>query len=350
MKSLEALANLPLTEIEKKLKLVAPFSFKEPWHILSSSELVDYLAWMKQNYGTDDDDYKFVKNGDYATQRESRHIVNGNDISVGRMLRYMPAHWHDNEYFEIYYAFSGKCPILFDNETILLKPGMVLLVAPSIFHASPCYSDDCVLFYYMIRSSTFDRVFWEQLAANNLMSAFFQQALNRRSAVSYLLFDTNLDIELRQILYQIYQEYERQEIYHPQLMNSLMSSFFLLLLRRYEQSIRLPHKNHLCWKPQFSSIFNYIQKHYASATLKNVAQTFHYSERQIGRIVQNCTGSSFGKILFHIRMEKAVEMLVLKTYSIDEIATRVGYSTTSSFYRAFVNYYGCTPASYQDTL
>lgn len=347
MKSLEELASLPLTETEEKLKRVAPFPFGKPWYILTSTELLDYLIQMKKNYGTDQDDYSPDTASDYSTQREVRYITKGNDISVGRMLRYMPAHWHDNEYFELYYAFSGECPILFDHETILLKPGMVLLIAPSVSHASPCYSDDCVLFYYMIRSSTFDRVFWEQLSTNNLMSAFFRQALNHQNAVSYLFFDTEHDFDLHHILYQIYQEYTQQEIYHPQLMNALMSSFFLLLLRRYEKNMQLPQGNRLYWKPQFSTIFAYIQKHYDSVTLKSVAQEFHYSERQLGRIIQTCTGSSFGQMIFRIRMEKASEFLVLNTYSIDEIASRVGYSTTSSFYRAFTSYYGCTPAAYQ---
>ena len=80
------------------------------------------------------------------------------------MLRYMPAHWHRNQYFEIYYALSGECPVHFTNEVITLTPGAVLIVAPNVLHANPCYGDDKVLLYYCVRSTTFEQVFWNLIA------------------------------------------------------------------------------------------------------------------------------------------------------------------------------------------
>lgn len=114
----------------------------------------------------------------YENQREERFLMTGYDISVGRMFRYMPAHWNTNEYFEVYYCLSGICPIHFDTEIISLTHGSVLILSPTIRHASPCYADDAVLNYYMLRSSTFEEVFWKQLPSNSLMSSFFRYALS----------------------------------------------------------------------------------------------------------------------------------------------------------------------------
>ena len=121
-------------------------------HILTSDELTEYIRWMAKTHDrpanisivdiplrhsgsrmaeiadkmldnpTDDQMLSLLSSG-YSKQSEERYILAGHDISVGRMLRYMPSHWHTNSYFEIYYAFSGNCPIHFKDEIITLKQG-----------------------------------------------------------------------------------------------------------------------------------------------------------------------------------------------------------------------------------
>ena len=342
-------------------------------HILTSEELTDYICWMAKSYGRPSNisisDIPFDRSrmsemtnqilsepfdgkelslllSDYSKQSEDRFILADHDISVGRMLRYMPSHWHTNAYFEIYYAFSGDCPIHFQDEIITLKQGTVLIVAPSAVHASPCFSDDCVLAYYMVRASTFDQVFWNQLPSDSLMSTFFRQALSGQHPSSYLHFETGSDANIHHLLLQIFHEYHHDERYKAQLLNSLMSTFFILLLRRYEGTARLPRTEDFFWKHEFSAILSHIQANYATVTQAELARRFHYSERQISRIVQNCMGITYNQLILKLRMEKAAAQLQ-QGVSIETVSNTVGYSTLSSFYRAFTNYYHCTPADFQ---
>ena len=48
-------------------------------------------------------------------------------------------------------------------------------------------------------------------------------------------------------------------------------------------------------------------------------------------------------------MEKAALLLKQSSLTMDEIAAAVGYSGVSSFYRAFEQYYSCSPGSYRKT-
>ena len=281
-----------------------------------------------------------------VNHKEENYMLANQDISVGRMLRYFPSQWHTADYFEIYYALSGECPIYFQDEVITVKPGTVLIVAPSVLRASPCYADDQVLLFYMVRSSTFDHVFWNQLSSDNLMSAFFRQALGGQQPTSYLHFETGGDPEIKELLLRIYNEHAQPGRYSDQVRNAMMSMFFILLLRRYEGTARLPRTKDFFWKHEFSAILTYIQTNFASATLESVAHHFHYSERQIGRIVQNCTGLTFAQLILKLRMEQAVKLLRQDAAPIDAIAELVGYATPSSFFRAFSKYYGCTPRAY----
>lgn len=63
--------------------------------------------------------------------KEENFVSADYDVYVDRMLRYMPAHWHSNDFFEIYFVFSGNCPIYFKDEVVTLKPGSVMILAPA---------------------------------------------------------------------------------------------------------------------------------------------------------------------------------------------------------------------------
>ena len=367
----------PITRLESLLKrcfLQRPELSKK---ILQPSELSDYINWMIRSFA-DDPSYAFSEeelphfstgqmaelgkrilanprdqkavttlSTGYERQEEDRYILSDSFISVGRMLRYMPAHWHKNEYFELYYSFSGDCPICFQNETILLRPGAALIIAPGVVHASPCYEDDRVLVYYMLRHSTFEQVFWNQVPAENLMSSFFRRALSGEQSNSYLHFETGDDPEIRELLYKIAREFLEAKAYAPQLMNSMMTTFFLLLLQRYEGTARLPRSENFYWKHEFSAILSYIQTNYSRVKIKELAERFHYSERQITRIVYNCTGQSFEALVTRLRMERAAQLLTNTDTPIGKISQDVGYATISSFYRIFSATYACAPAAYR---
>lgn len=48
-----------------------------------------------------------------------------------------------------------------------------------------------------------------------------------------------------------------------------------------------------------------------------------------------------------MRIENANEYLAESEMSIDKIASLVGYSNLTSFYKAFQKWAGCTPAEYR---
>ncbi|MBR3154747.1 MAG: helix-turn-helix domain-containing protein [Lachnospiraceae bacterium] len=371
-KELETLPLSPLEAMLKKCFLLRPDIQKK---ILEADELSAYILWLIRTFSDDpeyqlsDDILPYATGGKmaelgkqiltnptdknaltalfsgYSIQQEDQYIIADHDISVGRMLRYMPSHWHGNSYIEVYYAFSGNCSIHFRTEEILLKKGTVLIVAPGAVHASPCYSDDKVLLYYMLRTSTFDQVFWNQLPSDSLMSSFFRRALSNAQPNSYIRFETGEDPEISDLLVQLYNEFLEKRTYHAQLMNSLMTTFFILMLRRYEGTARLPRNEDLHWKHEFSAILSYIQKNYTSASLNDVASRFHYSDRQVSRIVKNCTGETYAQLTLRLRMEKAANMLRNGAASA-KTAEACGYSTLSSFYRAFYAYFRCTPGTF----
>ena len=74
-----------------------------------------------------------------------------------------------------------------------------------------------------------------------------------------------------------------------------------------------------------------------------MAERFNYSTKQVGRIVKDCTGESFGDLVRQMKMKKAAELLLDRKYPPEQVAPLVGFATVNSFYRSFKDYYSLPP-------
>ena len=361
------LRQLPLTPLEQALKTV--YYQRQDIHnrILTVDQLQDYYVWMAANFDASlETQESILLDGDigqigrhlqrnpkdaaalrqltnlYAAASESGTFGVGQDITICRPLRYLPPYWHTSDYFEVYYVFSGNCQVHFDKETITLIPGDVIILPPFTQNATSFTNDDVVLLDIMLRSSTFRQVFLDQLAPSNLMTRFFTKALSGGDHGSYLLFQTGQDATLERLLLSIYDAAAQKDPYSARMRNPLMSTFFLQLLREYEQTALISSHSTLHWKQEFSQMLIYIQTNYRTITLEDVSRKFGYSQRQIIRIIRSSTDKTFSQLLTQLRMEKAVALL--KTdMSIESIASEIGFNSLSGFYQAFFNYYKTTP-------
>ena len=93
-------------------------------------------------------------------------------------------------------------------------------------------------------------------------------------------------------------------------------------------------------------IIDYMDDHSDVVTLKDIAAHFSYRPNYISSLLHKETGRTFTEILLEKRMERAILLLQNTTLSIEEIATLLGYSNHSNFYKAFKSYYGSNPREY----
>lgn len=81
-------------------------------------------------------------------------------------------------------------------------------------------------------------------------------------------------------------------------------------------------------------------------SLDMLAKEVGCSPFYLSRLFAQETGSSIPKYLRHKRVEKAAEYLRSGKMNVTEAAFAVGYSSLSSFNKAFVDQYGCCPGLY----
>ena len=94
-------------------------------------------------------------------------------------------------------------------------------------------------------------------------------------------------------------------------------------------------------------ILSYIEQHYVNCSLQDLAEQFGYHPKYISAMLREMTGFSFKQIQVRERMKEAGRLLTETDESVQDIASRVGMSNLSSFYRTFKAYYGMLPDAYR---
>ena len=164
------------------------------------------------------------------------------------------------------------------------------------------------------------------MQGNSILSSFFQRSFYRTSEIPYLLFHTQGDEMLLDLIVKARAEASTCHRYKRQMVNTLISQIIITML-----------ENHL----------DYINTNYSTVSLKQVADRFNYSERQLQRIITNATGMSFSQNTQNQKMQRVASLLTDSDMSISAICEQVGYPSQNNFRKMFLRYYGMTPSEYR---
>lgn len=281
---------------------------------------------------------------------EEQYFQNKMDIGAIQHYRYMPAVYHTHEFFELACVFSGNFTNHIGKQKIELHAGDIFILSPNTQHAVCTYEEDAVMVNILIRTSTFEQHFMKILPDNGMLYNFFVKTLYGSSDTPYLLFKTGNDSVIFDYIQQILYEFRRNKRYKNTMMSSLLSIFFVTLLRRHEKDVIIPNMRSSVMNENTIFIIQYMQQNYATITLAHLAEFFNYSERQMQRIITTVTGHSFSENIKKIRMNHAAGMLANPDLTVQEIADLLGYYDSSNFRQVFKSYYKMTPQQYRENL
>lgn len=91
-------------------------------------------------------------------------------------------------------------------------------------------------------------------------------------------------------------------------------------------------------------------QHGPSVSLPDVAEHVGMSERTLRRHMQSELGQSWRDFIREMRMNKAMELLRKERKSVTETAFEVGFSSSSAFSNAFLDYVGETPSAFARSM
>ena len=244
----------------------------------------------------------------------------------------------DYAYHKDYHALSAK----FDN-LITVREGDCYIGQPFSGYAlrGDCAEDEIIMIGVHIKKETFFREYLPALSTDADMFRFFLDPQTDTFSDEFIHLSFEKSSPVRALLEQMVIEYADKQEDTQQILKPLVLSLFMLIARRY----RLEKPNQT-GETLSERIVQYIHTHADTVTLKEIAEHFSYHPNYISTLLHQEQGKTFSQIVLEKRMERAVILLRGTTLSIEEIASMLGYSNHSNFYKAFREYYGMTPREY----
>lgn len=166
---------------------------------------------------------------------------------------------------------------------------------------------------------------------------------NWQDAVSRLGSTPQLPAGCRtvRLLQQIYDEARAGRISDPYLASSYVYQFVTELCR-------FSLGSHVDWPDKVKRAVEIIESRYASMlSLEQLADELNWSKYHFLRTFAASVGVTPGDYLNRIRTERAMELLRSTSYSVEQIAEQVGYSSGSYFIKAFRRLTGLTPGMFR---
>lgn len=337
---------LPLTEEEQVYKRFHDLRADPEALKAYSKEMEDYVRKHRLLVF----DYPFVTHPTLLREEdlyEHLSITRGSNVNVVRHLRYTPVFEHSHTFFTVLYVLRGRCGHTADGADLPMAQGDIFFLPPYVKQTIAVFDDSLVLNLH-IRRDTFDDVFFNALRYNNILSDFFMSCLYSREPVSGILFHTGDDRDIENLFLEMYKEVLLDDSYSWRLLNNLVPLLFARILRGYSDKAVFTGAD---VKPANDSgrlrILSYINDHYRTVTLEDVASHFSYSVPHCSRLIREETGAGFVAFVRRIRMNHASALLLSTRTSVADISNMVGYENPESFIRVFQKVYGMSPSAYR---
>ncbi|WP_342442224.1 AraC family transcriptional regulator [Lysinibacillus sp. FSL K6-0075] len=231
------------------------------------------------------------------------------------------------------YTIKGKATILLDSKSYKIENFYIAHVGKgSCLHISAV--EDIVEYYLILYKATLPLPHRKGLLAIWEREKPFQ--------LQYV-FQVSNALTLQQKVETMYQQWLKQD----NLEHFHVKALFYQCVYEFLQQLSQQHV--IVQQPDLvEQIQIYIEEYYSQPiTRESLAQMLNYSVPYIAKQFKQKTGRSIIDYLIQIRIQKAQQLLIHTTSSLQEIASSVGYEDVSYFIRIFKKYSGQTPMQFK---
>jgi len=96
-------------------------------------------------------------------------------------------------------------------------------------------------------------------------------------------------------------------------------------------------------------LWGFIEEYYADPDIRltDAAKHSGTSPDHLNRLLHRFAGTTFHDLLSRYRIEKCLQLIHEKNYTLTEIYTRCGFNSATTFDRQFRKWVGCLPSEYK---
>jgi AraC-like DNA-binding protein len=274
----------------------------------------------------------------------SRQYMEANDFEYFHYKdeTYQLVHYHNHDFFEIYFFISGNASYIIEGKTYRLKAGDILLVNNSEFHMP-----------VLEKGRTYERiVLWlnpeflrlKSRDGVNLKMCFEGMAGKR---LNLLRTDDDKLTVIRNVLTKL-GKVASSDVFG----NSILRESYVIELLVYINRICLDSEftgnspEDMEYNEKVSSMINYINENLSSdLSLDVLSGKFYTSRYHLLREFKRYTGCTLHQYIRRKRLISAKELLK-NGHSVSDACSLTGFGDYSNFIRSFRTEFGISPGKY----
>ncbi len=271
-------------------------------------------------------------------QNEFLLVLQGGDWKRKYGSKDSPLHFHN--LMEIGVCRYGKGILKMENDDLPYQPGMISVIPTNYPHNT--------------LSTEGTESYWEYLFVDPekiLQSMYpddilFQQKMLEKVNRKPFFGNEKTVPELADIVHAILDETRsKKDQLYKECIRGLSLALLINVARMDTGSSQMSEGVRL--KSGFDQVrpaLDYIREHYASPMkISEIASVCHVSESHFRRLFEEIIGMTPVEYLNQVRIRKACDLIKKTGYSMEEIAVKVGFTTTSTFNRNFKRITGTSP-------
>lgn len=277
----------------------------------------------------------------FGTNEEIRTFFSG---------AHMKKNIHSHKFWEIAYVYEGTALIHTAAETIRLNSGDFVLVKPETKHCITlcCESKNTTMWMCccIFTQKYFENIRPDYFGINELKRYLLYGILGDNSHAVIKLSDDNAK-NVKHLLWSLAHEYNHYTDGSEFIMRHAAVNLLVYITRMYEyqstSASGVVSKSH-----EIDELAKYIRSNFSyNLSLEFLAQHIHLSREYLSRYFKKHMGKTISEYLLEVRTDKAKQMLLGSTHTINDIAEYCGYASASNFRKAFKKATGVSPGEYR---
>ena len=284
----------------------------------------------------------------YMGGREN--IINGQKLlASGKLITlrphtrfiHFPEHTHD--YVEVVYMCSGRTVHIVNGNRIELHQGELLFMNQSATHEILEAKQQDLAVNFIVLPEFFNNVLTFMGEEETPLRRFLVDCLcGQTSGTGFLHFKvagiTPIQNLIENLLFTLLQETPNRR----KVSQMTMALLFMQLMGHME-TLDTPDQE----QAVILRVLSYIEAHYASGSLTDLAQLLHYDLYSLSREIKRKTGKNYTQLVQEKRLAQAAFLLKNTDRNVDDIAAAVGYENMGYFHKIFRESFGLSPRQYR---
>ncbi|MCI6536515.1 AraC family transcriptional regulator [uncultured Eubacterium sp.] len=246
---------------------------------------------------------------------------------------------HFHNLLEIGLCMQGYGTMRLEEETVHFETGMISIIPANFPHSTMPEGPDGNTWAYLFVDP--EKILASVYPDDILMQQKMLENINRKAYIGKKESVPNLN----RIVSAVFYEMQQKPDFYRETVKGLSLSLMMMIARLNNKLD--PATEGVRQKNGFDQIrpaLEHIRDNFANPTkIAEIASVCHMSESHFRRLFEENMGMTPVDYLNQVRIKKACDMIRKTGYSMEEIAVKVGFSTTSTFNRNFKRIVGTSP-------